>query len=61
MKTTRMEHYDDGNVHVVPDDDVIEHLDNGACPCQPKFIERDKDGPYKCAVIVHNRLKDLPQ
>jgi hypothetical protein len=46
----------DGNTHVVPTDDLIEHIESTQCECQPKLHYRDL-GTAK-EVWTHNRLKD---
>lgn len=51
--------YIDGNVHIVPNEDVIEHFENINCPCQPKVLTRNLD--TGCETISHNCLKDMAQ
>lgn len=53
--------YVDGNLHVVPTDDVFDHWENGSCPCQPVLEQRDATGPYATPILIHNLLKEMPQ
>ena len=49
----------DGNVHCMPNDDIMEHVENALCWCEPKLYFRSarRDGRE---VWTHNRRKDLP-
>ncbi len=53
------------DIHVMPTDDCIDHEESMDCECHPEWNADNKkrfiDGLDKSRVIVHNRLKDLPQ
>lgn len=55
----------DGHVHVIPDDDLIEHIQHEACPCNPEWDRKNKREYLRaeagCKVFIHNRLRDNPQ
>jgi len=53
------------DIHVVPVEDIIEHIEVEHCPCGTEWDEYNKadflSGRVNHKVIVHNRLMDNPQ
>lgn len=54
----------DGNIHVVPDDDLMGHEESERCWCRPDWDLKNKKeylrGQAQFKVYIHNRLKDTP-
>ena len=36
----------DGHVHVIPDNDLIEHIQHEACPCNPEWDRKINGNIY---------------
>jgi hypothetical protein len=55
----------DGFIHIIPDNDLIEHYENERCPCRPEWDKKNKQQYLRHEasnkVIIHNRLLDNPQ
>lgn len=53
-----------GDVHVMPIRDIIEHLCDTQCQCQPYWDEVNKveyaSGNARVRVYVHRRLTEMP-
>ena len=46
----------DGNIHIIPKDDSIDHFETRDCPCGP--VLDYKDMMNKSEVWVHKRIGD---
>lgn len=55
----------DGHVHVIPNSQFFNHVDNSACGCKPKWDEKNRIeyvGSYaEVQVWIHRSDKELTQ
>lgn len=55
----------DGNMHVIPDADLIDHVEHPSCNCIPVWDSKNRQeylrGQTDCKLYIHNKLRDNPQ
>lgn len=55
----------DGNIHVIPDYDLEEHIEHESCFCLPDWDIKNKKeylrGEAEVKVFIHNRVIDSLQ
>jgi len=54
----------DGHLHIIPDEDIIDHIAHSKCECRPDWDLKNKKeflrGQAECKLYIHNRLMDTP-
>ena len=43
-------------LHILPVDDLKEHIQDGPCFCNPDYLSGDNRGMYDEIIVVHNAL-----